>query len=377
MTQRLAAASALALFPRRRRITMQNMRSMALTALREMRMIEVPEPEIRDRGDVLLAVNTVGVCGSDVHYYTTGRIGTQVVQFPFCVGHEFAATVLEVGEGVARVSPGDRVAVDPAMSCGNCDQCRAGRRHTCRTLKFLGCPGQVEGCLGERIVMPEACCYRVADATTFELAALVEPLSIGVYAVRMSVPAKSARIGILGCGPIGLSVLLAAADAGAERIYCTDKIDARLHVAKKAGASWTGNPCRTDVVEEIAARESALLDVVFECCGEQEALDQAVDLVKPGGKVMLVGIPEIDRVSFAIEKLRRKEICLQNVRRQNECVGQAIDMIETGGLRPGFMVTHRFPLERAQEAFDLVAGYADGVVKAMIQVQGEDPAPRT
>ena len=274
----------------------------------------------------------------------------------------------EVGSKVTRVKPGDLVAVDPAAPCGECDQCKCGRPHTCRNLTFLGTPGQGEGCLCDRIVMPEESCFPVPDGVTPEQAAIIEPLSIGVYAVKLSVPMKDARIGILGCGPIGLSVLMPAAVQGAEKIYVTDKIDDRLRVAERAGACWTGNPDREDIVGAVAEREPLLLDAVFECCGQQDALDQAIELLKPGGKLVIVGIPEVDRVSFSIDRLRRHEICVQNVRRQNHSVQEAIDLVAAGGVTVDFMVTHRFPLERTKEAFDMVHDYEDGVVKAIIEV---------
>jgi len=148
----------------------------------------------------------------------------------------------------------------------------------------------------------------------------------------------------------------------------TDKLDRRIEVARKAGANWVGNPDREDVVEAIAKQEPLLLDAVFECCGQQAALDQAVQLLKPGGKLMLIGIPAVDRISFVIDLMRRKEICLQNVRRQNECLRPALDLIESRAVNADFMITHRFPFERTPAAFDLVAEYGDGVVKAMIQV---------
>ena len=345
------------------------MKSVALTALKQMALSDAPAPTIRKDTDVLLDVRSVGVCGSDVHYYLTGRIGSQVVEYPFRVGHEFSGTVRQTGRKVTRVKPDDLVAVDPAMSCGQCDQCRAGRRHTCRHLKFLGCPGQAEGCLCESIVMPEECCFPVRPPMTPEQAAVAEPLSIGVYAVSLSVPMRGARIAILGCGPIGLSVLLAARAQWVGTVYVTDKIDARLAVARRAGAAWTGNPATQNVVDAIAAAEPLLLDAVFECCGEQEAVDQAVHLIKPGGKLMMIGIPTVDRISFPIDWLRRKEICIQNVRRQNECMEAALDLIAGGKVDVDFMVTHRFGLDQTKDAFDLVANYRDGVVKAMINME--------
>ncbi len=344
------------------------MRAMKLTGIRRMAMMEVPTPELAQADDVLIRMQAVGVCGSDVHYYETGRIGSQVVSYPFTVGHEGAGVVEAVGPGVTRVAVGDRLAIEPAMSCGQCDQCAAGRPHTCRRLRFLGCPRQAEGCLSEYLVMPERCCFTVSDTTTFEEAALSEPLAIGVYAVRQSIPMSGARVGILGAGCIGLSVLLPAREQGAASVYVTDRINGRLELARRAGAAWGGNPDTEDVVAAVAGLEPGGLDVVFECCGEQEALDQAIEMLKPGGKLMLIGIPPTaERVTFLIDKLRHKEICIQNVRRQNHCVQPALDMIDRGDVDVGVMVTHRFGFEQTQAAFDLAASYADGVLKAMIE----------
>ncbi len=340
-----------------------------LTGIREMEMTDIPEPVINNNNDVKIKMQAVGVCGSDVHYYTTGRIGSQVVKYPFPVGHEGAGYVTEVGSEVTRVKPGDRIAIDPAMSCFECDQCRAGRPHTCRNLRFLGCPGQSGGCLSEYIVMPENSCYPVDESMSFDEAAISEPLSIGVYAVKQSLDMKNVKAGILGFGPIGMSVMLAGKALGGKHFYVTDKIDQRLMEAGDHGAVWTGNPEKEDVVSAISGKEPELLDVVFECCGQQDALDQAFELLKPGGKLMIIGIPEFDRWSFSADAGRRKEICIQHVRRQNECVEPALEMISGGQVDVKDMVTHRFGFEDTKKAFDLVAGYEDGVMKAMIDFE--------
>ncbi len=342
------------------------MKSVVLTGIRRVEVVERPMPRIVQPADVLLKVGAIGVCGSDVHYFVHGRIGTQVVRYPFAVGHECGATVAEVGPAVANVRPGDRVAVDPAMPCGQCDQCRAGRAHTCRRLRFLGCPGQAEGCMSEYLVMPAACCYPIPASLTLEQAALIEPLSIGCYAGKLAGVAPGARVGILGCGPIGLSAMLPLLAAGVGPIYVTDKLDHRVRIALRAGAAWGGNPDRQDIVAEIAQREPLLLDAVLECCGRQEAIDQALELLKPGGKLVFVGIPAADRISFLMDTMRRRELVIQNVRRQNECVRPALDLLAGGKVRADFMVTHRLPLERAGHALEMVDAYADGVVKAML-----------
>lgn len=343
------------------------MKAMALTGIRQMKCIEVPTPRIQHPTDVLVRLARVGVCGSDVHYYETGRIGSQVVSYPFIVGHECSGIVAEIGPGVRKLHRGDRIAVDPAMSCHQCDQCRAGRHHTCRKLKFLGCPGQAAGCLSEFIVMPEQCCFRIPDRMSLDQAALSEPLAIGVYAVRRSIPMMpQVRVGILGAGPIGLSCLFASRAAGAQMIYMTDLLDERIAFARRAGATWAGHAKTPDPIPLIQDREPLQLDVVFECCGQQDALDQAIDLLKPGGTLMIVGIPTVDRVSFSIDQLRRKEITVRNVRRQVDCVLPTLEMINSGSVNVDILATHRFPFHETPKAFDLVAHYTDGVIKAMI-----------
>jgi L-iditol 2-dehydrogenase len=343
------------------------MKAMMLTGIRQMEQIEVPQPKLVRDTDVLIKMEVVGVCGSDIHYYVDGKIGKQVVQYPYAVGHEGAGTVEAVGPAVTSLEPGDPIAIEPAMPCHACDQCRSGRPHTCRKLRFLGCPGQADGLLCEYLVMPEECCFKIPDGMSHEQAAASEPLAIGVYAVQQSVPMEGKRIGILGAGPIGLSVQLPALAQGAERLYVTDKIDSRCELAIVSGATWAGNPEKEDVVATITEREPLLLDAVFECCGDQAALDQAIQLLKPGGKLMIVGIPAtLDRVSFPIDDMRHKEVCIQNVRRQCDCVQPALDMIAEGAIDVDQMITHRFPFTETREAFDLVADYRDGVVKAMI-----------
>jgi len=249
------------------------MKAIMLTGIRKMEMIEVPEPAIKNPDDVKIRMSVVGICGSDIHYFTQGNIGTQKVTFPFTLGHEGAGVVVETGTTVKKVKPGDVVAIEPAMPCGKCDQCLSGRSHTCRKLKFLGCPNQADGCLSEFIVMPEHNCLLLPGKLTPDHGSISEPLAIGVYAVKKAGEISGLKIGILGFGPIGMSVLLAARAKGVSSIYVTDKIDERLIIATREQASCTGNPLRENIVEKIKQKEPLGLDVVFECCGQQEAID--------------------------------------------------------------------------------------------------------
>jgi L-iditol 2-dehydrogenase len=342
------------------------MKAAALMGIRRVEIVDLPKPTIKNDNDALLKVAVVGVCGSDVHYYLSGRIGSKIVQYPYVVGHECSAMVEAVGKKVRHVRPGDTVAVEPAVSCHECPQCKMGRENTCCNLKFLGVHGELAGCLCEYIVMPEDCCLPTNGRLTHEQAALCEPFAIGVYTIQQSRLAKGGKIAIFGSGPIGLSCLVAAKRQDAGAIYMTDKVDYRVEFARKTGASWVGNPEKTDVVKDILNREPSGVDIACECAGKQETIDQAIEVLRPGGILMLVGIPESSRISFSIDLIRRKEITIINVRRQNCCTPRAIELVASGKAVIGSFVTHRFKLEQANEAFDIVANYRDGVVKAMI-----------
>jgi L-iditol 2-dehydrogenase len=344
------------------------MKAMVLAGIGKIDIVERPIPMLQYPTDVLLRISRAGICGSDLHYYTQGRIGDQIVQFPFCLGHECSAVVADVGKQVTRFKPGDLVVVDPSVSCGACDQCRLGHFHTCRKVRFLGCPGQLEGCLCDFIVMPEDCCFS-AEGVTTDQAALVEPLTIGHYAVQLSGNLKGKKVGILGSGPIGLSALLSAKEAGASAIYVTDRLDYRLEAARQQGAAWTGNPDQTDIVADIIQLEPMELDAVFECCGQQTALDQAVKLCKPMGRLVIVGIPETDHSSFMVHDARRKGLTFVNVRRQNECIDPVIDRIREGGIKPDFMITHRFRLDQVARAFELLEDHREGIIKAVVDIE--------
>jgi L-iditol 2-dehydrogenase len=333
-----------------------------------MEIRETAPPEISDPHSVLLRIGTVGICGSDVHYYTAGRIGSLVVKYPEWTGHECAGTIVGVGDQVKRLKVGERVAVDPLISCGHCDQCLLGREHTCRNQAFLACPGQGPGALAEYLVMPEKSCYAIPDGMTIVQAAVVEPLAVGLYAQRLAQMQPGAKTAILGSGPIGLCVLLSSLAACDCTAYATDLLDERLELARHCGARWTGNPKQTDVVRAIRELEPRGVDFVFECAGQQETLDQSIELLKPGGTVLMVGIPEVDRVSFNIHTLRRREIRLQSVRRQNQCMAPAIELVSNGAINLDQLVTHHFSLAETKKAFDLVADYRDGVIKAIVHV---------
>jgi len=344
------------------------MRAAPLTAPGEFQIQDIPKPTLQSQLDVLLNIKVVGICGSDLHYLKSGKIGSQVISYPWIIGHECSATVENVGSRVTRLKPGDSVVIDPLIPCGHCSQCKNDREHTCINGLFLGCPGQIHGCMTEYIVMPESCCFPIGTKQNLQTVVLAEPLSIALYAVQLLRQIKIKDAAILGAGPIGLCTLLALHDKITKSLFVTDKISARLERANILGASWIGNPEETDIVHGILDIQSQGLDAVFECCGDQEALDQAIDLLKPGGKLFIIGIPDTDQISFDISKLRKKEIAIQNVRRQNNCMHQAIQWIQDNRFGIHQLITHQFPLDDAQEAFELVSQYSDNVIKAVIEI---------
>ena len=238
-------------------------------------------------------------------------------------------------------------------------------------------PGPPAGALAERMLLPADCLFPVPATMTMPQAVMVEPFSVALHAVRLAALTPPVRVGVLGSGPIGLCVMLAlraklGGDNGAGvTIYATDLVQERLDAAGRTGAVWAGNPRSEDIVKAIRERVPEGLDCVFECAGEQETLDQAVELLTPGGAVMVVGIPETDRISFDAHALRHNELRVATVRRQNLCVQDAIDLIASGRANVDPLVTHHFPLDETAAAFELVTARRDGVLKAIIDLPGQ------
>jgi L-iditol 2-dehydrogenase len=338
------------------------MKRVVQTGIGSLDLIDAPAPSVVKPTDVRFKIDAVGVCGSDIHYYRTGRIGNQIVDFPFPIGHECSGTVIEVGDQVTRVKPGDHIAIDPAISCFACEQCRKGNRHMCASLRFMGCPGQADGCLCEEAVMPEENCFAVPDSISAAVAALIEPLTIGCYAVSKTNASPGMHVGILGLGPIGLSVLIACRAAGIQYISGSDPLSYRRAIAQDQGVGICWDPSTGDIPAELDSR----VDLVFDCCGFQNALNDAAHLAAPGGTIAIVGIPEQDEITFNPHVLRRKELTVTNIRRQNQATSDAIDLVAKHGIDISFMHTHTFSLSESRRAFDLVQGYEDGVIKAII-----------
>lgn len=341
------------------------MREAQFAELRKIEVAQVDEPILENPGDVKVRIDRVGICGSDVHYYLHGRIANRVLRYPATLGHECAGTIVEAGPE-ANLEPGTRVAIDPALTCGQCDQCRAGRSNTCREIQFLGTPDEAPGAVADFRVLPARNCLPIPESLSLDDAALIEPLSVGLHSVRLGDLKDGERIGVLGCGPIGLSVLLCAkTQADAITAYATDLLPNRLAVARTCGADWTGS-AKEPVVEKILEQEPFGLDCVFECSGDPDCIDQAMRILTPGGRLIMVGIPAEPELTFNVHQMRTSELTFRNVRRQEACMKPVLRMMGEGRINATPLVTHHFPLERIEPAFEMVAAYEDGVVKAML-----------
>lgn len=343
-----------------------HMKAAFLTAPRKVEIRDVPKPLLKNDDDVLLRTAVAGLCGSDLHYFTADRVGNEAVPYPAVVGHECSAFVEAVGPSVKAFKAGDRVAVEPSISCGTCDQCLAGRPHTCRHVSFLGHPGERSGCLAEYFIMPERNLFSVPETLTMTEGMLVEPLSIALHARALAVGTLGPSIGVLGTGPIGLLLVQVLKTEGHGDIFSTDRSDARNAAALKAGAAWSGNPDRLDIVSEIFKRKPLGLDSVFEASGDPAAIEQAVELVKPGGWIYQIGIPLAERMSYLSSRMRRKEISLRFIRRQNRCVNQGLMLVQAKHLDIDWLATHTFKIEEAEKAFATAADRTDGVLKSSI-----------
>ena len=339
------------------------MRSAVQTGIGRIEIMERPVPQ-PGPGQVLVRLRAIGICGSDVHYYVDGRIGDAVVQYPFLLGHEPAGEVAALGEGVTGLAVGDRVALEPALSCGECDVCRSGHPNCCPSVKFLGTP-PVDGTFEEYHLYAARQCVKIPDNVTFEAAATLEPMAVGVHAVNLAQLKMGDRIAIMGCGPIGIVTAMAARAAGVSFIAMTDPVPSRREYAKKY-ADLVLDPRAVTAHEEI--KRAATIDVAFEAAGDQGAIDDATLCVKPTGKAVIIGIPAVDQIALWVHLLRRKELTIIMARRSNFTLEPAIRMMAAGVIKPEEIVTHRFPLERVAEGLDLVHDIRDGVLKAMVVI---------
>ena len=349
----------------------QTMLAARLHGPADLRIERVPRPGPPKHDEVLLRVKVTGICGSDLHAYQDARIGDTPVTSPLILGHEFAGVVSQAGpealDGNGHpLAPGTRVAVDPAQPCHHCDMCEQGHPNLCRHVRFCSTHPH-DGSLSEWVLVPARCCFPVPKAISDIEAALLEPLGVALHAVDLAKLRAAHSVAILGAGSIGLFIQQVAKLSGADPIFVTDKFPWRLKVARQHGA--IAIHCDQEDPVAIIDKETAGrgVDVAIEAAWANESVQQAADVTRPGGRVVLVGIPSDDRLAMQHSTGRRKGLTIKFCRRMKHTYPRAIRLVEHGRIDLRAFVTHRFPLRRAGEAFALNAAYRDQVVKVIIE----------
>lgn len=332
----------------------------------EIRDIEMPEAGAKE---VLVELEYVGICGSDVHYFHDGRCGDYKVEGDFMLGHECAGTVIALGEGVEHLKVGDKVALEPGITCGQCEFCKTGRYNLCPDVQFLATP-PVQGCYENYIAFPENMCFKLPDNISTKEGALVEPLSVGMHAANQGDVKLGDSVVILGAGCIGLVTLLACKAHGATDITVVDVIPKRLDYALKLGATRVINGREADAVGEVdKLTDGAGVDKVFETAGSPITIQQTPYMVKNGGTIVLVGISAKEKIEYNFAKIMAKEARIESVFRYRNIYPQAIAAIADGIIDVSGIVTHEFDFDDIQEAFDCAINNKDDVVKAVIKIK--------
>ena len=342
------------------------MRAAKMYAPGDIRLVEMEKP-VPGEGEVLVRVRAVGICASDVHYFRDGRIGDAVVTEPFILGHEFAGEIAEVGPGVTNVKPGDRVAVEPSIPCHKCDVCAAGDYNLCRNVKFCGTP-PYHGSMCEFLAWPAWLVEPIPDSMSLGEAAMLEPLAVGVYAIDITPDIRGKTVGVLGVGAIGLSILQAAKAAGCGESFVTDFFPKRLELARKLGAdrAFLVDDYISETIKEATGGRG--LDVVFEAAGENEAVCQATEMVRPAGWVIIGGIPREDSMTVTASVVRRKGVTIRLLRRSKDTLRRSIHLVEDGKVDVASYITHRFPLDRVAEAFEIARDRKDISVRVLVEL---------
>jgi L-iditol 2-dehydrogenase len=316
----------------------------------DLRVEEVSIPQIGSN-EVLVNMKRVGICGSDVHYYLEGSVASYVVREPLILGHECAGEIVNIDNRVKNLKIGQRVVIEPGFTCGKCEYCRKGRYNLCGEVKFFGTP-PYDGTFAEYVSAPEQNVYVMPDEMSYDEGAMVEPLAVGMMAAKMGKVTVHDIVAVLGAGPIGQMALQASRTYGVHETFVTDIIDYRLEYAKKYGAKEVINSAKEDVVEKIVElTDSKGVDVVIEASGASSAIQQAIDIVKPGGLIVLVGYPSRD-VQMPFTKIISRELRIQGIHRYANVFPAAIKAVSLGIAIVKPYVTHVFPLKQIKEAFE-------------------------
>ena len=345
------------------------MQAAVLYGPRDIRIERIHEPMLLP-GMVLLRSRLVGICGSDQHYYEHGYCAAFVPDRPFVLGHEVMAEVAAVAEDVDTVRAGQRVAVNPARSCGFCERCKAGRVNLCPKTIMLGSASTTpptNGGLAEYVVVRADQCHVLPDSVDESLGAMMEPFAVALHAVKRAGPVSGKRVLVTGAGAIGLLAAITARAFGAAPVAISDPVPARRAKAEELGIDAVLDPSSADFAERSREASDEGFDFVFEGSGAPPALRSAFELVRPGGTIVQIGTLGTADIPLAVNRLMNKEITLMGSMRYGNVFDEAIRLVAAGRVDPRPLINGVFPLEESAKAFEFAADKARSF-KVLIQI---------
>jgi D-xylulose reductase len=333
-------------------------------ALRE---FPIEREEVLGPHDVRIKLHTVGICGSDVHYYTHGGIGTFQVKAPMILGHEASGTVIETGAEVTALKLGDRVCMEPGVPDPNSRATRMGLYNVDPSVRFWATP-PVHGVLRPTVVHPAAFTYKLPDNVSFAEAAMVEPLAVGVHAATKAQVKPGDLALVIGAGPIGLVTVLSALAAGCARVFVSDIDEAKLAIAAKLGPVIAINAAHQNPVSELLkATDDWGVDIVFECSGNPQAAEGVFDPLCPAGRVVFIG-SQVHDINYSVGKAMVREARVEHVFRYAHVFPRCIAMLSSGAIDVKPLITRKFAFDESVRAFEMAAAAPEGEVKMQIEM---------
>lgn len=324
-------------------------------------------PKAKD-DEVLVKLEYVGICGSDLHYYETGAIGDYVVEPPFVLGHEPGGMVVEVGKNVKHLKVGDRVALEPGKTCGHCEFCKTGRYNLCPDVVFFATP-PVDGVFQEYVAHEADLCFKLPDNVSTLEGALIEPLAVGFHAAIQGDAHLGQRAVVMGAGCIGLVSMMALKARGVSEVYVVDIMEKRLEKALELGATGVINGAKEDVLERVKElTDGAGMDLVIETAGAEITTRQAIHMAKKGSNIVLVGYSKSGEMTLPMSLVLDKELTFKTVFRYRHIYPMAIDAVAAGKVNLKGIVTDVFGLDEAQKAMDYSVNNKADIVKAVIRI---------
>ena len=324
-------------------------------------------PQVKE-DEVLVKLEYVGICGSDLHYYESGAIGDYVVKPPFVLGHEPGGTVVEVGRNVKHLKAGDRVALEPGKTCGHCEFCKTGRYNLCPDVVFFATP-PVDGVFQEYVAHEADLCFKLPDNVSTMEGALIEPLAVGFHAAMQGGARAGQTAVVMGAGCIGLVTMMALKAMGVTKVYTVDIMEKRLQKALELGADGVINAGQADAVEEVRKlTDGKGCDLVIETAGTQATTVQAIRMTKKGAAIVLVGYSKSGEMTLPMSLALDKELTFKTVFRYRHIYPMAIDAVAAGKVNLKGIVTDIFTLDEIQKAMDHSVNNKADIVKAVVRI---------